>query len=340
MNGELMAAEMAEQPRVLRDLIERSAEVTRRTRAALPERLCGVTLVARGSSDNAALYGRYLLEMAARRPAGLTAPSVHTVYHAPVDLSGYLAVGISQSGETPEIITVLRRSRDQGARTVAIVNAPGTPLSEVADATIELGAGVEAAVPATKTFTATLTALALMAGAAGEVPWGEPDLLQLPAHMEDVLGEGRWADDLASELDGSDRLLAVGRGLFLVTALEGALKVRETTGILAEGISPADLRHGPIAAVTPGFPVLWFGSQRPGGPEAETLLSALTERGARVFRIGPQPGWECSLPASVPEALLPILGAVRAQQLAAALARRRHLDPDAPAGLTKVTLTH
>ncbi len=340
MNGELMAAEMGEQPKVLGHLIERRAEVTRRTRAALPERLCGMTLVARGSSDNAALYGRYLLEMAARRPAGLTAPSIHTVYRAPVDLSGYLAIGISQSGETPEIITVLRRSREQGARTVALVNRAGTPLAEVADATIELEAGVEAAVPATKTFTATLAALALMAGATGEVPWREADLLDLPAHVEGVLADARWADGMAAELDGSDRLLAVGRGVFLVTALEAALKVRETTGILAEGISPADLRHGPIAAVTRGFPVVWFGSQRPGGPEADALLSALTRRGARIYRVGPHLDWECPLPVSVPEALLPILGAVRAQQLAAAVARRRHLDPDAPAGLSKVTLTH
>lgn len=340
MNGELMAAEMAQQPSVLSDLIARRAEVTARTQAALPERLCGVTLAARGSSDNAALYGRYLLEMAARRPAALSAPSIHTLYRAPVDMSGYLAIGISQSGETPEIITVLRRSREQGARTVALVNEPGTSLAEVAHASVELEAGVENAVPATKTFTATLAALALMAGAAGAVPWGDADLLALPAQVEGVLADTGWADQLAAELDGSDRLLAVGRGLFLVTALEAALKVRETTGILAEGISPADLRHGPIAAVTQGFPVVWFGSQRPGGPEADALRRALVERGARIYRIGPQPGSECSLPAEVPEALLPLLGSVRAQQLAAALAQRRHLDPDAPFGLSKVTLTH
>jgi glucosamine--fructose-6-phosphate aminotransferase (isomerizing) len=339
MNGELMAADMAEQPQVLRRLVGRRGEVAERTRAALPSELCGITLVARGSSDNAALYGRYLLEMASRRPAGLTAPSIHTVYGAPVDLTGYLAVGISQSGETPEIVTVLRRCRQEGARAVAIVNAPGTPLAEVADATVELEAGAENAVPATKTFTATLAALALMAGAAGEVPWSEAELLQLPAHVEGILAEGRWADDMAAELDGSDRLLAIGRGLFLVAALEAALKVRETTGILAEGISPADLRHGPIAAVTQGFPVVWFGSQRPGGPEADALFEALRERGARIYRVGPHPDWECPLPATVPEALLPVLAAIRAQQLAAALARRRHLDPDAPAGLSKVTLT-
>jgi glucosamine--fructose-6-phosphate aminotransferase (isomerizing) len=339
MNGELMAAEMAEQPTVLRNLIERRGEIVGRMRAAMPQPLCGMTLVARGSSDNAALYGRYLLEMASGRPVGLAAPSIHTVYGAAVDLTGYLAIGISQSGETPEIVTVLRRSREQGARAVAVVNRGGSPLAEVADSTIELEAGVESAVPATKTFTATLAALALMAGAVGNVPWREADVLQLPVHMEGILADTRWADDLAAELDGSDRLLAVGRGLFLVTALEAALKVRETTGILAEGISPADLRHGPIAAVTPGFPVVWFGSNRPGGPEAGALLSALTERGARIYRVGPQPDAECALPAPVPEALLPLLGAVRAQQLAAALARRRHLDPDAPLGLSKVTLT-
>ncbi len=258
MNGELMAAEMGEQPGVLGRLVERQHEVAAEIRGVRPDRLDGITLVARGSSDNAAIYGRYILEMAARRPAGLTAPSIHTLYQAPVDLAGYVAVGISQSGRTPEIVTVLGRLRDQGARTVAIVNDRRTPLSEVAEVTIELGAGEERAVPATKSFTATLAALALVAAGLGEVSWREAELRALPAQVAALLDDPGCAHRVAADLDGADRLLATGRGLLLVAALETALKVRETSGILAEGISPADLRHGPIAAVGEGFPVLAF----------------------------------------------------------------------------------
>ncbi|MGA8015474.1 MAG: SIS domain-containing protein [Candidatus Dormiibacterota bacterium] len=340
MNGQLMAAEMGEQPGVLGRLIERHREVVAEIRAVRPDRLDGITLVARGSSDNAAIYGRYILEMAARRPAGLTAPSIHTLYRAPVDLDGYVAVAISQSGRTPEIVTVLGRLRDQGARTVAIVNDRRTPLSEVAEVTIELGAGEERAVPATKSFTATLAALALVAAGLGEVSWREAELRALPAQVAGLLDDPGCAHRVAADLDGADRLLATGRGLLLVAALETALKVRETSGILAEGISPADLRHGPIAAVGEGFPVLAFSPGAVSDSDASDLAAALSRRGARVLSVGPLSGVDCSLPSGVPAALLPVLAVVRGQQLAAALALRRNLDPDTPAGLTKVTLTH
>jgi glucosamine--fructose-6-phosphate aminotransferase (isomerizing) len=334
-----MAAEMAEQPGVLRRLLARRAAVAAQVRALLPEHLAGVSLVARGSSDNAAIYARYVMEMAARRPAGLAAPSIHTLYRAPVDMTGYLAVGISQSGETPEIVTVLRRLREQGARTLALVNQEDSTLAGVADATLELGAGVERAVPATKTFTATLAALALVAAGLGEVPWAEPDLLALPDQVSGLLADPAPVQGVAAGIEGADRLLVTGRGLLLVAAMETALKIRETTGVLAEGISPADLRHGPIAAVGEGFPVLAFSGGETGDPADPDLVSTLRARGARVAVVGPVAAADCPLPAGVPPALLPVLAVIRGQQVAAALARRRGLDPDAPAGLSKVTLT-
>ena len=162
-----MAAEMAQQPRTLQTLLARREEIVGVVQCVLPDELAGITLVARGSSDHAAIYGRYLLEMTAQRPAALVAPSIHTLYAADVDHTGYLAVAISQSGRTPEIITVLHRLREQGARTVAIVNGASTPLADVADVTIDLRVGPELAVPATKTFTGTLATLALVAEAVG-----------------------------------------------------------------------------------------------------------------------------------------------------------------------------
>src|ERR1035441_6802939 len=136
MKGRAMAAEMSQQPAVLERLVQRRAAIAAERRQAVPPPLCGTTLVARGSSDNAALYGRYILEMAARRPAGLSAPSIHTLYRSPVEMEGYLAVGISQSRSTPEVGTVLRRLREQGARTVAIVNGTGSPPAHGAEGSI------------------------------------------------------------------------------------------------------------------------------------------------------------------------------------------------------------
>ena len=338
MIGQLMAAEMAEQPDVLRRLVGRRAAIAAQVRAVRPERLDGITLVARGSSDNAAIYGRYLFELAARRPAGLAAPSLHTMYGAAVDLAGYIAVGISQSGQTPEIVTVLRRMRERGARTIAIVNAAGSPLADVADATVELGAGDERAVPATKTFTATLVALALVAGGLGEVPWEDAELDSLPTQAGALLADQASADRVAASLDGADRLVVTGRGLLLVAAVETALKIRETSAVLAEGISPADLSHGPIAAVGKGFPVLAVIGDPPE-PGAQEMVDTLRRRGARVLVLSPAAGADCSLPPAVRPALLPMLAVVRGQQIAAAVARRRNLDSDAPAGLSKVTLT-
>ncbi|MGD0370405.1 MAG: SIS domain-containing protein [Candidatus Dormibacteria bacterium] len=340
MNGKAMAAEMAEQPAVLERLVQRRAAVAAEVRAVVPHPLCGITLVARGSSDNAALYGRYILEMASRRPAGLTAPSIHTLYRSPVEMDGYLVVAISQSGRTPEILTVLRRLREQGARTVAIVNGAGSPLDEEAEVTVHLDAGPEVAVPATKTFTATLVALGLIAAAVGDVAWSDADIAALPGQVERLLADPVPSDRLAAAIGEGDRVLVTGRGLLLVAALETALKIRETAGILAEGISPADLRHGPIAAVGPGFPVLSFRSAGVGDQDVPELIEALMRRGAGVQVIGPDRGADCPLPSGVPAGLLPVLAVVRGQQVAAALARRRGLDPDNPAGLSKVTLTH
>src|SRR5579863_8296288 len=189
MNGEHMAAEMAEQPAVLERLAARRAAVAASVSGLLPEHLCGTVLLARGSSDTAALYGRYLFEMASGRPVALASPSLHTLYRTDADHRGYLAVGISQSGRTPEVVSVLERMRATGARTVAIVNATTSPLGDVADVIIDLAAGGELAVPATKTFTATLVALALVAAAMGSLPWTDDDLIALPDHVRQVLDD-------------------------------------------------------------------------------------------------------------------------------------------------------
>lgn len=339
MNGALMAAEMREQPAVLGSLVHRQPEISEVVRAVTPRDLHGVALIARGSSDNAALYGRYLLEMVMRRPVSLASPSVHTLYRADVDHSGYLAIAVSQSGQTPEIVSVLERMRASGAHTLAIVNSRDSPLAAVAQGVIELRAGDEHAVPSTKTFTATLLTLALMASVNGAAPWTQDELCSIPERCAELLGDEGRVNDVVALLTGCDRMVAIARGILLAAASETALKIRETASLFAEASSVADLRHGPIAAVIQGVPVLAFSSPGPAAADVATMVAELRARGLPVATIGASDDADLSLPSELPEALQPITASIRGQQVALCTALARGLDPDAPAGLSKVTLT-
>ena len=334
-----MAAEMAEQPGVLRRLAAARADIVGQIAALLPGHLAGTVLVARGSSDHAAIYGRYAIELASGRPVALAAPSLHTLYGAKVDYSGYLVVAVSQSGETPEIVTVTEALRRAAARTVAITNSPESPLGRAAEATIPLGAGAELALPATKTFTAQLAAFSFVAEAMGAVPWSGDDWNRLPDALEAVLSDEAPARRAARTIGDSEGLISVGRGFLLAVALEAALKLKETAGILAEGYSAADLRHGPIAVIEDGVPVLAFRVAGPAAPGMDELARDLERRGAAVLRIADDEDADVPLPRDLPEPLGLIPAAVRAQQVAHELALARGLDPDAPAGLTKITPT-
>lgn len=336
--GELMAAETAEQPAVLGRLLGQRPDLVARIRAVLPEPLGGVVLIARGSSDHAAVFGRYVLEAACGRPVALAAPSLHTLYGAAVDYGGYLAVGISQSGRTPEIVAVLERARAAGARTVAVTNEGDSPLAAAADAVVDLGAGEERAIPATKTFTAELAAFAVLAEAVGEVPWAAA-AARLPESVEAVLGDPWSAAAVAEQIGEAEGLLTVGRGYLYAVALEAALKLKETTGVLAQGYSAADLLHGPVAAVERGLPVLAFVAEGPARESMAEVVGELRARRARVFVAGDRPDADLPVPDGVPEPLVAVPAAVRAQQVAHALALHRGLDPDRPPGLSKVTST-
>lgn len=334
-----MAAEMAEQPAVLASLADRRPELVARVREVLPDQPAGVVLIARGSSDQASVFGRYLLEAAARRPVSLAAPSLHTLYGIEADYTGYAAIAVSQSGRTPEIVSVMERLSAAGARSVAITNQAASPLADAADAVVELSAGDERAVPATKTLTAQLAAFAIVAEAFGPVPWGVDDLTGLPGAVEDVLADPEPASEAARAIGHAPGLIAVARGYLYCVALEAALKLKETTSILAEGYSSADFRHGPIAVVDRDVPVLAFMAPGPAAADVRDLIDGLRPRGGPVLIASDEAGADLPLPIGVPEALAPIPAVVRAQQLARALALERGIDPDAPFGLSKVTET-
>lgn len=340
MAGALMAAEMAEQPAVLAGLAERREELVARVRSVLPGGPVRVVIVARGSSDHAAVYGRYVLEHASRAPVALAAPSLHTLYGVQTDYSGYVAIAVSQSGHTPEIVDVLGRMRAAGACTLAVTNGGDSPLAGEADAAVVLGAGDERAVPATKTFTAQVAAFALVAEAIGPVPWAPGDWLALPGAVEEILADETPAQSVAAAIGDARGLVAVARGYLYAVALEAALKLKETTSLLAEGYSAADFRHGPIAVVDAGLPVLSFSAAGPAAADVAALADEVRARGGRVFTASDSAGADLPVPAGVPEGLAAIPATVRAQQVARELALHRGIDPDAPFGLRKVTPTY
>jgi len=339
VNGTWMAAEMAEQPARLRQLLRRDRAIAELVRAVAPEPLNGITLVARGSSDNAAVYGRYLLEAATGKPISLAAPSLHTLYDVDVDYTGQLVIAVSQSGATPEIVRTQEALQDAGGSGLAITNEPGSMLARAAGETVELEMGVEQAVPATKTVTGQLMAFAIIAAALGRAPFTQEQLDAVPDLVQGMLDDPGPAAAAARALAGASRLIVVARGYLFAAALETALKIKETCALLADGYSAADLRHGPIAAVTRDFPVIALCASGPTRADVTSLIDEMRARQANVLVVGDGAGADVPLPDDLPEPLAPIVAVVRGQQLAHELAPALGHDPDRPPGLTKVTAT-
>jgi fructoselysine-6-P-deglycase FrlB-like protein len=346
MTTSRMRAEIAEQPAALRrtldSLLPRVADV---------EHLAGdtrqVLYIARGSSDNAAVYGSYLTGVHAGRLATLGSPSIATTYQKPIDLSGVLAVAISQSGKTEEIVETLEWAARCGARTIAVTNGAGSPLATAAEVALITEAGDEQAVPATKTYTTQLAALAVLTlGLGADVDAG--DLRRVPDEIDRLIERTEAADALPAmidELAGVQGAVVSGRGLAYGTALELALKLKEACYLHAMGLSYADLLHGPIAVVDEETPaILVAADSGPTLPGTIALARRVTGAGARAYGVGG--GTEladaCSraLPGpALPEWVAPLALIVPGQLLVEALARKLGIDPDMPRGLNKVTQT-
>ncbi|MBN9620190.1 MAG: SIS domain-containing protein [Actinobacteria bacterium] len=326
-----MYREMADQPAVLERLVERFDDSVAAVGRLLTQPPVATVFLGRGSSDNAATLGRYAAEFASGRPAASAAPSLVTRYRAPRDYRGVLVVALSQSGRTPEIAATTAALREAGAWTVAITNDEQSPLADAAELTLALDAGPELAVPATKTVTAQLLQVLAVSAALGPLPLSATDLAALPAAVATELAD---ADDLVAlgqRWAEHSTLLAAARGLQLAAAQETALKIRETAQLTALGTSSADLLHGPIASVRAGSPVRLLDGDPATADDLAALQARLTDQGVDVARLGGRPQ---------PMLLAPILATVRGQRLALELTLARGLSPDAPRGLSKVTVTH
>ncbi len=340
--GTLMAGEVAAQPSILADLFEHRADI-----AAVAERVAArrprfVLLAARGSSDHAALYAKYLIEVLLELPAGLVSPSTTTLYGAQPDLADVLWIAVSQSGGSPDLVEATDAARKQGARTVAVTNTPDSPLNAVAELSVDVRAGKELAVAATKTYTATLLGLYLLIDAIrGGDGQAAAEIGTLTQSTLD--GVATAADEAAQRYRFVERMVTTARGYSLATALEAALKLAETSYLSARAYSGADLLHGPVAAVDSETGVLAITSRGRGGDAMRDVLTVVHGRGADVLAVG-------SAVADVPaatrlpvaasaEEVAPILEILPVQRLALALSLARGGDPDQPRGLSKVTRT-
>lgn len=323
--------EIAEQPEVAERLLARGREAAGRIAARVREsRSRGFVIAARGSSDHAALYAKYLLGARNGALVALAAPSLFTHYRRPPRLEGQCVVGVSQSGESPDVVAVVEAARRQGCLTIAITNRPDSKLGRAAELMLALEAGPEESVPASKTYTASLLAMALVSEALDPDPSFGDAVATVPAAIRHALERARELDPLVPALTGP-RAAVLGRGFNLCTAEELALKLCETGYVLARAWSMADFEHGPIAIAESGLPVVIVDGGGVVAADIDAMRARLEARGASVLHL-----WDTS---GLPEELTPIPLAVLGQLLAHDVAVARGIDPDRPRTIQKVTRT-
>jgi glucosamine--fructose-6-phosphate aminotransferase (isomerizing) len=311
-----------------------------------------VVIAARGTSDHAAVYAQYLFGARLRLPVALATPSLTSLYGVELRLDRSLVIGISQSGRSPDIVGAIAAARRQAAPTIAITNDPISDLAIAAEHVIDLGAGEELAVAATKTYTAELLSVALLVvaiearlGRGSDATDPEPALASIPEAIADALGTEAQAEAVAGHLAGHDRLVAVGRGFEYATARELALKLKELAQVAADPYSAADFLHGPLALVSAGFPLIAIAPSGPTAADLDALLDRLGELDVDLIVLSDRPEAVARgaigilLPAGLPEWLRPIATIVPGQLLALHLAIARGLDPETPRWIRKVTLT-
>ncbi len=338
--------EILEQPEVLDHLLERERGTVEAVARAIRERAPRfVVLAARGSSDNAARYGQYLLGAVNGLPVALATPSLFTLYRRPPCLADALVIAVSQSGQSPDIVAVVEEGRRQGALTVAVTNDPASPLARAAEWVIPLHAGAERSIAATKTYTASLLALGMLSAALTGDEEMFAALRTVPGAIRQVVSSAPTVCRASERYRYMEACVVVSRGYNYATAYEIALKLKELTYVLAEPYSSADFQHGPVALVEKGFPVIAVVPEGAVTAEMVDFLRRLREREAELVVISAREEalslaqTPLPLPEGIPEWLSPMVAVVPGQLFALGLTQARGLDPDQPRGLQKVTRT-
>ena len=342
----LMREEIFEQPQAVASAVEQGYAAVGALAHELREReIRHVVIAARGTSDNAATYAKYLFEIVVGVPVALAAPSVYTLYDARVNLTGTLMLGVSQSGQATDVVQTLSSARAAGALTACITNVSGSPVTAVCDYTLLCHAGDERAIAATKTYTTSLALIALLAAEWANSRELMEGLRRLPDHIHQTLALDEEVERATERFRYMAECAVLARGLNQATALEAALKMTETSYIVAKPYSGADFLHGPVAMVSDGFPCILFAPNGRAYPSMLELAVKLHERAAEMVIMAHSPDIlklakrPLVLPADTGEQLSPIVTIVPGQLWAYHLARTRGIDPDRPRGLTKVTLT-
>ena len=340
--------EIREQPDVIARLLDEAAEPVARVADDLRERgIAGLHIAARGTSDHAAVYAQYVFGVRHGLPVALAAPSIATLYGAAPRFGQAAVIGISQSGTSPDVVAVVEAGREQGVPTIAITNDAASPLALAAEHVLDLRAGPERAVAATKTYTAELTVVAMLSEAFGVGgSSAAPGALEaLPAAVRGALDADEPAREAAMARASLATCVVLGRGFEYATAREWSLKIKELARVLADPYSAADFLHGPLALLDPGFPVLAVATSGEIAAGMRELLTRLrNEHSVDTVAISDAPdGLAANAVLPVPTApapwLQPLVSAVPAQLFAAHLARARGLDPEAPFHIRKVTRT-
>ena len=340
-------SEIHEQPAVIQNLLGKQTEITRIAAEIRKIDPAYVFLAARGTSDNAGRYANYLWGAYNRLPVALATPSLFTFYQQSPLLKGALVTTVSQSGKSPDIVAVVEEGKRQGCASLAITNAPDSPLAAVSDFVIDIAAGPEKAVAATKTYTAELLAMALLSVELADDSTRRAELQNLPIWAQQVLALDEEIARLAERFRYMEHCVVIGRGFNYATAFEWSLKMKELTYSVAEPYSSADFLHGPIAMVERGFPVF---AVAPSGvilPDMLGLLKNLREThhaeltvisdNLEALALAQSP---IQLPAGIPEWLSPIIAIIPAQLFCYHLTRTRGFDTEAPRTIHKVTETH
>jgi glucosamine--fructose-6-phosphate aminotransferase (isomerizing) len=340
-------SEITEQPKRIESLLSSQRKTVEKIASALKQHdIQYIFLAARGTSDNAGRYANYLLGARNRLPLALATPSLFTYYKRPPKLRNALVVGISQSGQSPDIVSVLLEGRRQGCITLAITNEPDSPLAHSADFLLDIQAGTEKAVAATKTYTAQLMSVAMLSAALDGNAKIWEELGMVGEWMRSTLKQNDFIAQAVQRYRYMDRTVVLGRGFNYSTAFEWALKLKELTYLIAEPYSSADFAHGPIAMVDSGFPVL---AVTPKGKVFQSMLAALkhlrADYGAELViitndkRALPIAQLPLTIPTDVPEWLSPLVGILPAQLFAYHLTLAKGYDAERPRGLHKVTET-
>lgn len=346
MTASFLENEILEQASVLRRLLGRGVEEARELINPLKGRFHYILIAARGSSDNAARYAQYLFQIVNHIPVALATPSVFSVYRQPPQLEGALVLGISQSGKSPDVISVLDAARTQKRPTIAITNIPGSPLEASADFTLVLDAGPELSVAATKTYTSSLAAIALISAALSGEKRRLDELARLPDQAEAALALSLTLTARMERFRFMQHGAVIGRGYNYSTAFEIALKIKELTGVTTVPYSSADFLHGPVASLHQGYPLLAVAPSGVMYRDTAALIRKARRLGAELVVISDREEAlgmaQLALPLApgTPEWLSPIPAVIPGQVLAWQMALGRGLDPDHPRGLSKITETY